>query len=112
MLGRGPTHDRLGFRYWNDPDAFNSYIVPGSGGQFTAFLWVWVYSGFSFYFTVFYPGQFTASGFLTTYLGIPLFLALYIGHRLTIGREYCWAYKPEEVDLVSGVEEVNADAWR
>jgi amino acid transporter len=324
MLGGGPTHDRLGFRYWNDPGAFNAYIVPGSGGQFTAFLWVWVFSGFSFYFgpellvftagemknprknlsraslrycirlavfyilgalaigvtcqstssgltsgstnanaspwviairnagisvlpsvvnagiltsalsagnsylfmssralyslavagnapkifakcnryglpiyavvasscfaplcyldcstqagvafnwfvsltntsgytswivccivylrfrkarqaqgvtvpytskiqpyagwicmftffvlllcngfTVFYPGQFTASGFLTTYLGIPLSLAFYFGHRLTIGRKYRWAYKPEEVDLVTGVEEVNADA--
>lgn len=50
MLGGGPTHDRLGFRYWEDPGAFNAYIVPGSGGRFTAFLWVWVFSGFSFYF--------------------------------------------------------------
>lgn len=36
-LGGGPTHDRLGFRYWKDPGAFTSYIdtsktlrIPGS----------------------------------------------------------------------------------
>lgn len=50
MLGGAPTHDRLGFRYWNDPGATNAYIVPGSGGRFTSFLYVWVWSGFSFFF--------------------------------------------------------------
>ncbi|THW70369.1 histidine permease [Aureobasidium pullulans] len=50
MLGGGPDHDRLGFRYWNNPGAVNEYLVDGSAGQFTAFLYTWVYSGFSFYF--------------------------------------------------------------
>ncbi|EHY54338.1 hypothetical protein HRR83_008080 [Exophiala dermatitidis] len=50
MLGGGPNHDRLGFRYWNDPGAIKEYIVKGDGGRFTAFLYVWVFSGFSFYF--------------------------------------------------------------
>lgn len=50
MLGGGPTGDRLGYRYWNDPGAVKSYIVDGTGGQFTAFLYIWVYSGFSFFF--------------------------------------------------------------
>ncbi|KAJ4354469.1 uncharacterized protein N0V89_006206 [Didymosphaeria variabile] len=49
-LGGGPTHDRLGFRYWNNPGATKEYIVGGPGGRFTAFLYVWVFSGFSFYF--------------------------------------------------------------
>ncbi|KAF9740746.1 proline-specific permease [Paraphaeosphaeria minitans] len=49
-LGGSPTHDRLGFRYWNDPGATRTYIVGGAGGRFTAFLYVWVFSGFSFYF--------------------------------------------------------------
>ncbi|KAF2021563.1 AAT family amino acid transporter [Aaosphaeria arxii CBS 175.79] len=49
-LGGGPTHDRLGFRYWNDPGATKEYLVDGPGGRFTAFLYVWVFSGFSFYF--------------------------------------------------------------
>jgi yeast amino acid transporter len=50
MLGGGPTHDRLGYRYWNDPGAVKAYIVDGAGGRFTAFLFIWVYSGFSFFF--------------------------------------------------------------
>ncbi|KAJ4362275.1 hypothetical protein N0V83_010368 [Neocucurbitaria cava] len=50
MLGGGPTHDRLGFRYWNHPGAIKEHIVDGAGGRFTAFLYVWVFAGFSFYF--------------------------------------------------------------
>ncbi|KAK2606494.1 hypothetical protein N8I77_005237 [Diaporthe amygdali] len=50
MVGGGPDHHRLGFQYWNDPGAVKAYIVEGTGGQFTAFLYVWVFSGFSFYF--------------------------------------------------------------
>ncbi|KAH7068770.1 amino acid permease/ SLC12A domain-containing protein [Paraphoma chrysanthemicola] len=50
MLGGGPNRDRLGFRYWNDPGAVKEYVVGGAGGRFTAFLYVWVFSGFSFYF--------------------------------------------------------------
>lgn len=50
MLGGGTSHDRLGFRYWNNPGAVKEYIVGGAGGRFTAFLWTMVYSGFSFYF--------------------------------------------------------------
>lgn len=50
MLGGGPNHDRLGFRYWNEPGAVNEYIVGGNAGRFTAFLYTWVFSGFSFYF--------------------------------------------------------------
>lgn len=50
MLGGGPTHDRLGFRFWNDPGAFNTLYVDGSGGYFTSFLYVWLYCGISFYF--------------------------------------------------------------
>ncbi|KAE8155023.1 amino acid permease/ SLC12A domain-containing protein [Aspergillus avenaceus] len=61
-------------------------------------------------FTVFYPGRFTASGFLTNYLGIPLFLAIYFGHKLTVGRKDPMWYPTETVDLISGVSEVNADA--
>ncbi|KAH8658054.1 AAT family amino acid transporter [Xylariales sp. PMI_506] len=51
MLGGGPSHQRLGFYYWQDPGVANSYIIPGAGGRFTAFLYVWVYSGFAFYFS-------------------------------------------------------------
>lgn len=37
MLGSGPDHDRKGFRYWNDPGAFNTYIADGAAGRFYAF---------------------------------------------------------------------------
>lgn len=61
-------------------------------------------------FTVFYPGRFTASGFLTTYLGIPIFLALWVGHKLTLGRKEAWLYMPDAVDLKSNLAEIEGDA--
>ncbi|KAF2795084.1 proline permease PrnB [Melanomma pulvis-pyrius CBS 109.77] len=61
-------------------------------------------------FTVFYPGQFTVSGFLTTYLGIPIFVVLWLGHKFTVGRQTPWMLSPTDVDLTSGVREVAADA--
>ncbi|KAJ9302703.1 hypothetical protein DTO271G3_77 [Paecilomyces variotii] len=38
VLGGGPDHDRKGFRYWNNPGAFNTYIATGAAGRFYA-LW-------------------------------------------------------------------------
>ncbi|KAF2166420.1 hypothetical protein M409DRAFT_66505 [Zasmidium cellare ATCC 36951] len=57
-------------------------------------------------FTVFYPGRFTASSFLTTYLGIPVFLLLWIGHKLLFNRKEKWMYAPTELDLHTGLREV------
>lgn len=37
MLGGGPEGDRKGFRYWEDPGAFNTFIDDGSAGKFYAF---------------------------------------------------------------------------
>ncbi|KAJ3577765.1 hypothetical protein NPX13_g2801 [Xylaria arbuscula] len=50
ILGGGPSHHRLGFYYWENPGAINTYIIPGDSGRFVAFLYCWVQSGFSFYF--------------------------------------------------------------
>ncbi|KAJ4301888.1 hypothetical protein N0V90_003984 [Kalmusia sp. IMI 367209] len=61
-------------------------------------------------FTQFYPGRFTASGFLTTYLGIPLFLVLWLGHKLVAGRKDSWLRNPLETDLTTGLREVENDA--
>lgn len=36
-LGGAPNHDRLGFRYWRTPGAFNAYLVDGNTGKFLAF---------------------------------------------------------------------------
>lgn len=48
FFGGAPTHDRLGFRYWQNPGAFNPYKVSGGTGRFLAFWYAFVRSGFSF----------------------------------------------------------------
>lgn len=65
-------------------------------------------------FTLFFPGRFTASGFLTAYFGIVVFVFIYLGHRFTCGRNEPWIYDSTEVDLTTGVAEVEADGemWR
>ncbi|KAI0470561.1 amino acid permease/ SLC12A domain-containing protein [Xylariaceae sp. FL0804] len=58
-------------------------------------------------FSSFFPGHFSASTFLTAYLGIPVFLILYAGHKL-YARHEPWLLPPGSVDLVSGLDEVIA----
>ena len=36
VLGGNPHHDRIGFRYWKDPGAFNQQYIGGGGGTFLA----------------------------------------------------------------------------
>lgn len=50
MLGGGPTHDRLGFRYWKDPGAFKPYagIANASKGKFVSFVNVLVTAVFAY----------------------------------------------------------------
>jgi amino acid transporter len=48
--GGGPSHDRLGFRYWRDPGAGNEYIKKGNTGRFIALLSTLVLSVFPFSF--------------------------------------------------------------
>ncbi|OKP02368.1 General amino acid permease AGP2 [Penicillium subrubescens] len=38
MLGGNPLGDRFGFRYWNEPGAFNEYYKTGDTGRFLGFL--------------------------------------------------------------------------
>lgn len=54
-LGGGPTHDRLGFRYWKDPGAFKEYAessrdlyIGGATGRFVAFVAVLVTTIFAY----------------------------------------------------------------
>ncbi|ORY92771.1 amino acid permease/ SLC12A domain-containing protein [Leucosporidium creatinivorum] len=48
-LGGAPNHDRLGFRYWKDPGAFNQLNgIPGAKGRFLAFWGVFVQAAFSY----------------------------------------------------------------
>lgn len=54
-LGGSPTHDRIGFRYWKDPGAFNEFLdssrdlyIGGDKGRFLSFLSVLVTSIFAY----------------------------------------------------------------
>ncbi len=48
--GGGPSHDRLGFRYWKHPGAANTYLEKGNTGRFVALLATIVLSAFPFAF--------------------------------------------------------------
>ncbi|KAI1439587.1 proline permease PrnB [Annulohypoxylon stygium] len=61
-------------------------------------------------FTVLFPGKWSVSGFLTSYIGIPIFLAIWLGHKFTVGRKDPWMYSPQDVDLSTGLSMVEADA--
>lgn len=47
-LGGGPTHDRLGFRYWNNPGAMKAYKGEGSAGRFLGLFSTLVNAAFSY----------------------------------------------------------------
>lgn len=66
--------------------------------------------GFSFLclingFTVFFPQNWSAANFLTAYVGIPIFLAMYFGHRIWAWKDK-WAWDPDEIDMTTGLQEV------
>ena len=47
-LGGGPTHDRLGFRYWKNPGAMKPYIADGNTGRFLGFFSTLVNAAYSY----------------------------------------------------------------
>lgn len=48
-LGGGPTHDRLGFRYWKSPGMFNQYEgIAGAKGQFLGFFSAFINAAFTY----------------------------------------------------------------
>lgn len=53
-------------------------------------------------FNVFFPGQFSASSFLTAYIGIPAFLVIYFGHKIWKGRSDPWYIRAHEIDIQEG----------
>jgi len=57
-------------------------------------------------FDVFWPANWSASSFLTAYVGIPIFLVIYLGHRFVYAFKDPWAHPSEEVDLWTGVQDV------
>lgn len=48
--GGGPSRDRLGFRYWQNPGAANELLATGDRGRFIALLRCFVLSSFPFAF--------------------------------------------------------------
>lgn len=58
-------------------------------------------------FQNFFPQKWSVSGFFTAYIGIPFFFVLYFGHKI-IYRKDPWAWKVEDIDLVTGLEEIEA----
>ncbi|KAF7548861.1 hypothetical protein G7Z17_g6793 [Cylindrodendrum hubeiense] len=58
---------------------------------------------------VFIKGNWNTSNFLTSYIGIPIFIAFYLDHKFTLGRSDRLMYTPTEIDLTSGLAEILAD---
>jgi amino acid transporter len=56
-------------------------------------------------FTVFFNAEWSASSFLTDYIGIPIFLVMYFGHRIVFWRDR-WAWNSAEIDMQTGMQEV------
>jgi amino acid transporter len=56
-------------------------------------------------FQLFWPNQFSASNFLAAYITLPIFLALYFGHKLWFGTP--WIIKVDKVDVVTGRKEMD-----
>lgn len=84
---------------------YQSWLQPwGTYVQMVGFTFLCLINGFN----VFWPQLWSASSFLTAYIGIPIFLAIYFGHRV-YAREDPWAHDPLEVDMHTGMEEVLAD---
>jgi amino acid transporter len=58
-------------------------------------------------FSVFFPGHWSVTDFLVAYIGIFVFVAIYLIHRLVHWKD-AWVFKAEDIDLTSGMEEIEA----
>jgi yeast amino acid transporter len=47
MVGANPERDAYGFRYWNNPGAFASYMEPGGTGRLIGFCFAVIQAGFT-----------------------------------------------------------------
>lgn len=84
---------------------YHSWLMPwGAYVAIAGFAFLALINGFN----VFWPQNWTPASFLTSYIGLPIFLAIYFGHRIYTWSDP-WAHAPEDVDLVTGMEQVLAD---
>ncbi|KAF2142110.1 uncharacterized protein K452DRAFT_227360 [Aplosporella prunicola CBS 121167] len=93
---QGVTNADLPYHAWIQP--YGTYI------QMAGFTFLLLINGFS----VFWPQNWSASSFLTAYVGLPIFLCIYFGHRLYTLRD-SWVRKPEDVDLYTGLDQILAE---
>ncbi|KAH7194988.1 amino-acid permease inda1 [Fusarium oxysporum] len=56
-------------------------------------------------FAVFFPGNFKVATFITSYISFPLFLAIYLGHKLFYGKR-AWIRPASDLDVFGELEEV------
>ncbi|KAI1099052.1 proline-specific permease [Jackrogersella minutella] len=56
-------------------------------------------------FQVFFPSQWSASSFLAAYITIPIFIVLYVGHKLVYRTRF--AIRVEDVDVLTGKKEMD-----
>lgn len=56
-------------------------------------------------FQVFFPSQWDVSDFLAAYITIPIFLVLYLGHKVWFRTS--WYIKTSEIDVISGKREMD-----
>ncbi|KAK4560348.1 hypothetical protein LTR86_005544 [Recurvomyces mirabilis] len=57
-------------------------------------------------FAVFFPSAWSASSFLASYITLPIFMVLYVGHKLWT-KNWRFALKIEEVDVMTGKKEMD-----
>jgi amino acid transporter len=83
----------------------NSMLMPwGAWAALIFFVFLTLINGFD----VFWPSKWSASSFLTAYIGIPIFLGIYFGHKI-YARKDPWFHPPELVDLTTGMDRVLAE---
>lgn len=87
---------------------YHSFLQPwGSYVAIVAFTFLTLINGFN----VFWPQNWSVSSFLTAYIGIPIFLCIYFGHRIYAWND-TWAHDPMDVDLQTGMQDVLAEEAR
>ena len=96
---QGVTYpDQIPYRSWMQPY--------GAWAAIVFFTFLTLINGFD----VFFPSLWSASGFLTAYVGIPIFLCIYFGHRIySMSKKEPWAIPSAEVDLKTGLDVVLAN---